>query len=49
MVMTPYSRGMTKKVALVAWHYIEFLDNYDEAAITKFYESHVDKGPEQIA
>src|SRR5919108_4063861 len=26
MVMTPYARGMTKKVALVAWHYVDFLD-----------------------
>jgi hypothetical protein len=49
MVMTPYSRGMQKKVALVAWHYIEFLDGYNQAEITRFYESHVDKGPEQIA
>ena len=50
VVMTPYSRGMgTHKVALVAWDYIEFLDSYDQAEITRFYENHVDKGPEQIA
>jgi hypothetical protein len=49
IVMTPYTRGMQKKVALVAWDYIEFLDGYDQAAITRFYESHVDRGPEQIA
>jgi hypothetical protein len=48
IVMTPYSNGMTKKVALVAWHYIEFLDAYDQNAITQFYESHVDKGPEAV-
>jgi hypothetical protein len=48
MVMTPYSHGMQKKVALVAWHYIEFLDAYDQNAITQFYESHVDKGPEAV-
>src|SRR2546423_7837334 len=47
-VMTPYSHGMTKKRALVPWPYIEFLDGYNEAEITRFYESHVDKGPEQI-
>jgi len=28
VVLTPYSRGMQKKVALVAWDYIEFLDSY---------------------
>lgn len=48
MVMSPYSHGMQKKVALVAWDYIQFLDGYDQNAITRFYENHVDKGPEQI-
>lgn len=48
LVMTPYSRGMQKKVALVAWHYVEFLDGYDQNAVTQFYESHVNQGPEQI-
>jgi hypothetical protein len=49
MVMTPYSQGMQKKVALLAWDYIQFLDGYDQNAITRFYENHVDQGPEQIA
>lgn len=49
MIMTPYSRNMQKRIALVAWDYIEWLDNYDQNAITKFYENHVDQGPEQIA
>jgi len=48
VVLTPYSRGIQKKVALVAWDYIEFLDGYDQAEITRFYENHVNKGPEQI-
>ncbi len=48
LVLTPYSRGMNKKIALVAWHYVEFLDSYDRNEITRFYESHVDRGPEQI-
>jgi cytoskeletal protein RodZ len=48
VVLTPYSKGMQKKVALVAWDYIEFLDGYDQALITRFYENHVNKGPEQI-
>lgn len=48
LVMSPYARGMQKKVALVAWDYIEFLDGYDQAAITQFYENHVDQGPEHI-
>ena len=49
LVMTAYSRGMQKKVALVAWHYVEFLDGYDQAEITRFYENHVDQGPEQTS
>ncbi|TMD13149.1 MAG: DUF3105 domain-containing protein [Chloroflexi bacterium] len=49
MVMTPYARGMTHKVGLLAWHYVEWLDGYDQAAITRFYEAHVDQGPEHIA
>jgi hypothetical protein len=49
IIMSPYSRGMQKKVAVLAWHYILFLDSYDQNAITQFYESHVDQGPEQIA
>jgi hypothetical protein len=49
MIMTPYSKGMEKKIALVAWDYIEFLDSYNQNAITQFYDNHVDKAPEQIA
>ena len=48
LVMTPYSKGMQKKIALVAWHYVDFLDAYDQNEITRFYENHVDKGPEPI-
>ena len=48
IVMTPYSHGMQKKVALVAWHFVEFLDGYDQNAITRFYENHVNQGPERI-
>lgn len=48
LVLTPYSRGMQKRVALVAWHYVDFLDGYDQNEITRFYENHVDNGPERI-
>ena len=49
VVLSPYSRGMRKKVALAAWDYIEFLDGYDQAEITRFYENHVNQAPEKIA
>lgn len=48
IVMTAYSRGMQKKVALLAWHYLEFLDGYDQNEITRFYENHVNNAPEKI-
>ena len=48
VVLSPYSHGMDKKVALVAWGYIQFLDSYDQNAITQFYENHADKGPEAV-
>ena len=48
IVMSPYSHGMQKKVALVAWDYIQYLDGYDQNAITRFYENRVDKAPEQV-
>ena len=48
VVLTPYSKNMTKKVALLAWDYIEFLDVYDQAEITRFYENHVNQGPEAV-
>ena len=48
IVMTPYSHGMQKKVALVAWHWVEFLDGYDQNEITRFYEAHVNQGPEAV-
>jgi hypothetical protein len=48
VVLSPYSHGMQKKVALLAWDYIQFLDGYDQNAITRFYENHVNQGPEKI-
>ncbi len=49
IIMSPYSEGMgTHKVAVLAWDRIEFLDGYDQAKITEFYEAHVDQGPERI-
>ncbi len=47
LVMSPYSRDMKKKVALLAWNWIEFLDAYDEKEITRFYEIHANQGPEK--
>ncbi len=49
MVVTPYARGMGQhRIALLAWHWLEYLDSYNQDAITKFYEVHVDQCCEQI-
>ncbi len=37
------------RIALVAWHWVEFLDQYDQAEISRFYEVHVNTGAEKIA
>ena len=45
VVLTPYSKGMTKKVALLAWDYIEFLDGYDQAANVPLGVAAADRTP----
>ncbi len=48
IVMSPYTRGMDHKIALLAWDWIDQFDSYDQDRITRFYEAHVDQGPEQV-
>jgi hypothetical protein len=48
VIAAPYTRNMSHKVALLAWHYIQWLDAFDQNAITKFYEAHVNQGPEKV-
>ncbi len=48
LVMTPYTRGMEHKIALLAWDWMDQFDDYDQDRITRFYEAHVDHGPEQV-
>lgn len=48
LVATPNDR-IEKPIVLAAWNYILELDQYDEAQIRAFYESHVDRGPEPNA
>ncbi len=48
MVMTPYSRGMEHKIALLAWDYIDSFDAFDRDRIIRFYNAHVDQGPEDV-
>lgn len=48
IVMTPYSKGMQHQIALLAWNWIDELDAFDRDRIVKFYQDHVDKGPEDV-
>jgi hypothetical protein len=49
IVMSPYGLGMgTHRVAVLAWDRIEFLEGYNQAKITEFYEARVDQGPEPV-
>ena len=48
LVATPNDR-IEKPIVLTAWNYVLELDQYDEAQIRAFYESHVDRGPEPNA
>jgi hypothetical protein len=47
IVVTPYG-NMTHKIALVAWNWLDELDAFDSARIVRFYQDHVDKGPEDV-
>jgi hypothetical protein len=47
IVVTPYS-NMTHKIALVAWNWLDELDTFDSARMVKFYQDHVDRGPEDV-
>jgi len=48
VVLSPYQQ-MDHQVDLLAWGWIDELDAFDPAEIRKFYDAHVDKGPEDLA
>ncbi|HET8628989.1 MAG TPA: DUF3105 domain-containing protein [Thermomicrobiales bacterium] len=53
LVVTPYSHafsdpGKEAPITLVAWDHEEMLQTFDRAKILEFYNTFVDKGPEQI-
>jgi hypothetical protein len=45
---SPTSPFAGHRFALVAWGWREFLDSWDSSKAEKFYEAHVDQGPEHI-
>ncbi len=48
LVMTPYSRGMNHKIAMLAWGWIEEFDAFDRKGMLAFYQGHVGQGPENV-
>jgi hypothetical protein len=47
LVATPYTH-MDHKFAAVAWTFVLEMDSWDPSAIERFYNAHVDRGPEQV-
>lgn len=47
-VVSPYDR-MEREIAVLAWGWIDELDRFDGDEITRFYQAHVDRGPEAVA
>lgn len=47
LAVAPYS-DMDETVALTAWGVLQYLDAYDEQAITDFIEAYRNKGPERV-
>ena len=45
LVVTPYDK-MEHQLAIVAWDWIDEMDVFDQDRLLKFYNAHLDKGPE---
>jgi len=45
LVVTPYDH-MEHQLAVVAWDWIDEMDSFDSARLLKFYNAHLDRGPE---
>jgi len=46
-VLSPYDR-MDHEIDVLAWGWIDELDQFDTAEIGRFYQAHVDRGPEAV-
>jgi hypothetical protein len=47
LVITPYDK-MDHQLGIVAWDWIDEMDNFDSARLLKFYKAHLDQGPEDV-
>ena len=47
LLVTPYDH-MDHPLAIVAWDWIDEMDSFDQARLLKFYNAHIDRGPEDV-
>jgi hypothetical protein len=47
LVVTPYDK-MEHQLAIVAWDWIDEMDTFDRDRLLKFYNAHIDRGPEDV-
>ena len=47
LVITPYDK-MQHQLAIVAWDWIDEMDAFDRGRLLKFYNAHIDQGPEDV-
>jgi len=47
LVVTPYDH-MDHQLAIVAWDWLDEMDAFDQARLLKFYNAHIDRGPEDV-
>ena len=47
LVVTPYDK-MEHQLAIVAWDWIDEMDAFDRDRLLKFYNAHIDRGPEDV-
>lgn len=47
MVIAPY-HNMQHRIALLAWDYLDEMDTFDRDRALNFYQTHVDRGPEDV-
>ena len=48
LLITPYT-AMDSKLAIVAWGWMDQMEEFDKDRLIKFYRGHVDRGPEAVA
>ncbi len=48
LLVTPYT-AMDSKLAIVSWGWMDTMEEFDKDRLIKFYQAHIDRGPEKVA